>query len=37
MYQERYWKELYQLKVHLVYLELYLNDADFKDKAINTS
>jgi len=35
MYQERYWKELYQLKVHLIYLELYLNDADFKDKSIN--
>jgi len=35
MYQERYWKELYQLKVHVVYLELYLNDADFKDKGIN--
>ena len=35
MYQERYWKELYQLKVHVIYLELYLHDADFKDKAIN--
>lgn len=34
MYQERYWKELYQLKVHLNYLEIYLQDSEFKGKAI---
>lgn len=35
MYQEKYWKELYQLKVHVNYLELYLQDSERKEKAIN--
>jgi hypothetical protein len=35
MYQERYWKELYQLKVHLNYLELYLQNSEYRDKIIN--
>ena len=35
MYQEKYWKELYQLKVHLNYLELYQQDSEFKDKSVN--
>jgi hypothetical protein len=35
MYQERYWKELYQLKYHINYLDLYLIDSDRKDNAIN--
>ncbi|MFC1542773.1 hypothetical protein ACFL4M_02670 [Pseudomonadota bacterium] len=35
MYQDKYWKELYQLKVHLNYLDLYMEDSEFKDKAIN--
>lgn len=34
MYQARYWKELYQLKVHLNYIELYLQNTEFNDKAI---
>lgn len=35
MYQQRYWKELYQLKVHLNYLELYMEDSEFKDKVVS--
>ena len=35
MYQERYWKELYQLKVHVTYLELYQQRSEAYDKAIN--
>ncbi len=35
MYQLRYWKELYQIKVHLNYLELYLQDSEMKDRSIN--
>jgi hypothetical protein len=35
MYQEKYWKELYQLKVHLNYVELYLQDSEYKEKAVN--
>ncbi|PKN76670.1 MAG: hypothetical protein CVU52_03695 [Deltaproteobacteria bacterium HGW-Deltaproteobacteria-10] len=33
--QNRYWKELYQLRVHLNYLELYMEQSEFIDKAIN--
>jgi len=35
MYQERYWKELYQLKVHLNYLELYLQRSEIIDRYLN--
>lgn len=35
MYQLRYWKELYQIKVHLNYLELYLQNSEMKDRSIN--
>jgi hypothetical protein len=35
MYQLRYWKELYQIKVHLNYLELYLQDSEMKDRSVN--
>lgn len=35
LYQERYWKELYQLKVHQNYLELYWESSDNRNKAIN--
>ncbi len=34
MYQERYWKEFYQLKVHVNYVELYLQNSEWWDKAI---
>ncbi|WP_081488667.1 hypothetical protein [Cupriavidus basilensis] len=34
MAQERFWKELYQLKVHINYLEAYINDAERCDRAI---
>lgn len=34
-YQQRYWKELFQLIVHVNYLEIYLEKSEFKDKAIN--
>lgn len=32
VYQERYWKELYELKVHLNYLEFYLQSTERIDK-----
>ena len=35
MYQERYWKELYQLKIHVNYLMIYLEKSEFNDKAVN--
>lgn len=35
MYQLRYWKELYQVKAHLNYLELYLQDSEIKDRSVN--
>jgi hypothetical protein len=35
MYQKRYWSELYQIKVHLNYLELYLQDSEIKDRSVN--
>lgn len=35
MYQQRYWKELFQLKVHLNYLELYQQQSEKSDKILN--
>ena len=35
MYQQRYWKELYQLKVHTNYLELYLESSTNVDRGMN--
>jgi len=35
MYQHRYWKELYQLKVHVNYVELYLRNSDVNDKRVS--
>jgi hypothetical protein len=26
IYQDRYWKELYQLRVHVNYLEIYIDN-----------
>ncbi len=34
-YQDRYWKELYQLRVHLNYLEVYMEQSEFIDKSVN--
>lgn len=34
-YQERYWKELFELRVHVNYLELYMEKSEFFDKSIN--
>lgn len=34
-YQERYWKELFELKVHVNYLELYMEKSELIDKSIN--
>lgn len=34
-YQERYWKELFELRVHVNYLEIYMQQSEFRDKAIN--
>lgn len=34
MAQERYWKELYQLKVHINYVEALLCEAEKRDRAI---
>lgn len=34
-YQDRYWKELYQLRVHVNYLELYMEQSEFFDKSVN--
>lgn len=34
-YQARYWKELYQMRVHVNYLELYMEHSEFIDKSIN--
>lgn len=34
MAQERYWKELYQLKVHINYVETYIHDAEKRDRHI---
>lgn len=35
-YQARYWKELYQMRVHVNYLELYMEHCEFIDKSINS-
>ncbi|HIF9106373.1 TPA: hypothetical protein ACX6QA_003348 [Photobacterium damselae] len=35
MYQERYWREMDQLKVHVLYLELYLEKTINTDRMIN--
>ena len=35
MYQEKYWKEMYQLKVHVNYVELYLERSELIDRCIN--
>ena len=34
-YQERYWQELYDLKVHATYLEIYLLKTEKIDKIVN--
>jgi hypothetical protein len=34
-YQKRYWKELFALRVHVNYLELYMEESELKDKTIN--
>ncbi len=34
-YQNRYWKELYQLRVHVYYLEIYMVKTEFLDRAIS--
>lgn len=34
MAQERYWKELYQLKVHINYVEAHIHDAEMYDRRI---
>lgn len=34
-YQEKYWQELYDLKVHVTYLEIYLLGTEKIDKFIN--
>ena len=34
-YQLRYWKELYQLRVHVNYLELYMEHSEYLDKSTN--
>ncbi|MDD5065219.1 MAG: hypothetical protein PHQ35_10745 [Phycisphaerae bacterium] len=34
-YQDRYWKEFFQLRVHVDYLELYMEQSEFIDKTIN--
>jgi len=34
-YQIRYWKELFELRVHVNYLELYLEKSELVDKSIN--
>lgn len=34
-YQRRYWTELFELRVHVNYLELYMEESELKDKSIN--
>lgn len=34
-YQDRYWKEFYSLKVHVNYLEIYIEGTERTDKIIN--
>ncbi|MBW1616582.1 MAG: hypothetical protein JRJ49_08645 [Deltaproteobacteria bacterium] len=33
--QDRYWRELYQLRAHVNYLELYMEQSEFIDKSVN--
>jgi len=33
-YQEQYWKEMYQLKVHYEYIELYRGRSEFWDNSV---
>jgi hypothetical protein len=35
MYQQQYWKEFYQLKVHTRYLDIYREKSEAIDKGIN--
>ncbi len=35
VYQDRYWKELYQLRFHVNYLELYMEQSECIDKSVN--
>lgn len=35
MYQEKYWKDMYQLKVHLNYIELYLERSEYIERCLN--
>lgn len=34
-YQDRYWKELFESRVHVNYLELYMEHSEFIDKSTN--
>lgn len=34
-YQERYWKEFYQMNVHVNYLDIYLEKSEFFNKTIS--
>ena len=34
-YQERYWKELFELRVHVNYLQIYMHQSECRDKGIN--
>ena len=34
-YQDRYWKEFFELKVHVNYLEIYIERTERSDKIIN--
>jgi hypothetical protein len=34
-YQKRYWKELFELKVHVNYLEQYMEHSEFIDKTLS--
>jgi len=34
-YQKRYWTELFELRVHVNYLELYMEQSEFIDKSVN--
>lgn len=36
-YQKRYWKELFELRVHVNYLKLYMEKSECLDKFINIS
>ena len=34
-YQRKYWKELFELRVHVNYLEKYMGRSEFLDKTVN--